>query len=211
MSIFQGQGGDVTVLEDQRYRNTTAPADLGYFAWSSPLDQTTGVSTIAATGVIQAVKVHIAAPQTAFGEASAGQLVTAISVLVQTAGSTLTASQSLVGLYTAAGVLLGSASTDSAAAALSTTFASTGLVKSAALTVASGQSLTVPNGDYYVAIFQVGTTPAIFRGNGTVNVNGALAATASKYATAATGNTTTMPAALGTISAYVGSFWVGLS
>jgi hypothetical protein len=211
MSIWQGQGGDVTVLEDQRYRNATAPADLGYLAWSSPLDLTTGVSTIAASGTIQAAKIHIPAGSAAYGEATVGQAITAITVLVQTGNGTATASQSLVGLYTAAGVLIGSTASNSAAADLATAFASTGIVKSAALTVATGQSLTVPAGDYYIAIFQVATTPAIFRGNGTVNVNGALAATASKYATAATGNTTTMPTALGTISAYVGSFWVAVS
>lgn len=211
MSVFQGNSGDVTVLEDARYRNATAPADLGYIAWSSPLDMTTGVSTIAASGTIQAAKIHIPAGVAAFGNNTVGQTITAISVLVQTANGTATASQSLVGLYTAAGVLLGSTASDSAAADLHTTWGSTGLVKSAALTVASGQSLTVAAGDYYVAIFQVATTPAIFRGNGTVNVNGALAATASKYATAATGNTTAMPTALGTISAYVGSFWVAVS
>jgi hypothetical protein len=182
-------------------------------AWNGPLDTTTGASTIAASGTIQAVKIHLPAPSAAQGaQANIGQTVTAIDVLVQTGNGTPTASQSLVGFYTAAGVLLGSTATNAAAADLGTAFASTGLVKSATLTAATGQSLTsLAAGDYYVAIFQVATTPAILRGWGTVNVNGRLVATASKYATAATGNTTAMPAALGTISAYVGSFWVGIT
>jgi hypothetical protein len=211
MSEFQGFTGDVTALEDRRYRNVTAPADLGYIAWSGPLDMTTGASTIATTGVTQLALVHLEAALASQGSATVGQTVTAIDVLVQTGGSTLTASQSLLGLYTAAGVLLGSANTNAATTDLATAFASTGLIKSAALTAATGQSLTgLPAGDYYVAISQVGTTPAILRGWGNVQVNGRLATTASKYATGST-NTTTLPAAMGTLAAYVGAFWVGLS
>lgn len=211
MSEWGGLTGDVTYLEDAKYRNTTAPADLGFLAHTSPLDQTTGVSTIAASGVIQSAKIHISGPGAAFGaQGTLGTTIATFTVLVQTAGSTLTASQCGFALYSPARALLGSTFSNTAATDLHTALASTGIVSGTLTAAATGSLSNLPAGDYFVAVSQVGTTPAILRGNGTVNVNGLLAAASSKYATNDT-MTTAFPATLGTSTAYVGAFWVGLS
>ncbi|MGA8330448.1 MAG: hypothetical protein WB777_14265 [Mycobacterium sp.] len=207
---FEGVGGDVTYVEQQRFRVANTPSDFGFLEWTYPIDLTSGVSTIASSGVIQSAQIKINAPNVAWGETTGGITIATMSVIVQTAGSTLTASQCGMALYSPSRVLLGSTFANTAATDLHTAFASTGLV-SGTLTAATGQSLAgLANGTYFVAISQVGTTPAIFRGTGTVNVNGLLAASASRYATNDT-MTTAFPTTLGTSSAYNGTFWVGLS
>lgn len=80
--------------------------------------------------------------------------------LVNTQGTGLTAGQNLVGIYNAAGTLLGKSATQESAGVIST-----GL-KEATLTAEAGQSLTVPGGDdywVYAAMLFVGTTPPALR------------------------------------------------
>lgn len=209
-SSFEGRSGDATYLADQRYRGASVPADFGFKSWTLPLDGCGVVSTIAASGVIQSAKIHVEAPDILFGDNHPDPTITTFTVVVKTAGATLTNLQCGFALYSPARVLLGSTFSNAAATDLHTALASTGLV-SGTLTAASTGSLTaLPEGDYFVAVSQVGTTPAILLGNGAVNVNGLLAASASKYATNDT-MTTAFPSTLGTSSAYAGSFFVGLS
>ncbi|WP_282204530.1 hypothetical protein [Kitasatospora fiedleri] len=104
-------------------------------------------------------------------------------------------------MYTAAGSLIASTGDQSAA------WTSTG-TKTMALS--SAQALAA--GDYLIAWYANGTTlPTFLRGLGQSAVNLGLNAAGSRYATAATGQTTAMPASIGTLAGASTAWWAGLS
>lgn len=154
------------------------PADHGLLAFS--LDPAvTNTSSAPASGVMTLVKVRLTAPATP----------ASVLLHITAAGVTLTAGQNLAGLYSAAGVLLGTTADQSAA------WASAGQ-KLMALTPASAGSLTdLPPGVYYIGFLSVGTTPPSFaRASGVGTTNANLAAGSYRFATIGAG-LTALPAA----------------
>jgi len=120
---------------------------------------------------------------------------------VTTAGSTLTASQCLAGLYQS-GTLLGTTADQS------TPWSSTGY-KTMAI---SGGAVAVVAGDVYVAFFANGTTlPTLLRGFNNTAVNGSLASPNLRFATADSGRTTSFPASMGSQSATALTYWAAVS
>lgn len=169
---------------------TWYPVDHGLISWAFDPAHATGTYTLATAGTLYTVDIKVGSAST----------ISNIVYAVTTAGGTLTASQCFVGVYQN-GVLLGTS------AATSTAWASTGL-KTTALT----NPVAVQEGIVTVAFFFNGTTgPTLASGSAAAVVNAGIAATASRFATAATGNTTALPAALGTKAALVQSPWVALS
>lgn len=126
--------------------------------------------------------------------------VSGLNYIVSTAGATLTANQNFLALYDAAGILLAQSADQT------TNFGSTGF-KTASIAV----PVNVAAGNLYVIAWSVGTTPVSLAKAGTTGVNGALAATASRFGTANTGLTTTAPSPLGTVSALAQALWFGIS
>jgi len=163
------------------------PIDHNLISWSSDPALVTGTYTLATAGTLYLVAVKVE-PGT----------VTNVIYNVTTAGSTLTAGQSFVGVYQNGALLGTSAST-------STAWASTGLK-----TTALASPVTVTEGYVYVAFFFNGTTgPTLSAGSTIGNVG--LTAAQSRYSTGATGATTALPAAPGTLAALAASPWVALS
>lgn len=172
-------------------RATFQPTDHGMIAW--PYDPSAAASTtaLATAGTVYLVKVHVPVASS----------VTNIITQVTTAGSTLTAGQCFAGIYQG-GTLLGTTADQA------TAWASTG-VKTMAL---AGGPIAVAAGDVYIAFVFNGTTgPTLPRGNGNALINAGLTAANSRYATADTGVTTTLPSTLGTRTALSVSYWAGLS
>ena len=131
-------------------------------------------------------------------------LVTNILFHFTVAGATLTAGQCFAGLYTSAGVLIGTTA-DQAAAWV------TGGLKTMALTVA--QATTIDT-FYYVAWYAVGTTmPTQTRliNSSSVITNVGLAAPNLRFGIADTGLTTALPDPMGTQTGGATAWWVGLS
>jgi len=172
------------------FAGSAIPSDLGFKGWSGdPSDWRDGIQPVA--GTCWVTKIVLRAPQT----------ISNLHVEVSTAGATLTASQCLIGLYSAAKALLATAPDQSAA------WTSLG-VKTAAIT-----PQVVPIGSCYVVLFGNGTTMPFFRAGNAVAggaQNGILSAANSRFATADTGRTTTLPATLGAFTAQ-GSLWAGVS
>jgi len=110
---------------------------------------------------------------------------------VQTAGSGLTAGQCFAALY------------DSGKNLLQTTADQSGTWNSGGIKNMTISSQAVSAGKLYVGWFYNGTTPPRFLANtsGTNVVNGQLSAANSRFATADTGRTTTMPGSLGAFTA----------
>jgi len=156
--------------------------DLGLSGWSidpSVFGASTPTSVVA--GTVQVIEIFVPTTQT----------VTNIVLQVQTAGVSLTSGQCFAALYDANKNLLQTTADQSA------TWNSGG-VKNMAIT---SQSVTA--GKAYVAWFYNGTTPPRLLANtsGTNVVNGQLSAANSRFDTADTGRTTTMPASLGAFTA----------
>lgn len=148
----------------------------------------------------------------AFKVGSAAAISTLYMVL-QTAGVTLTASQCFVAVFNSSGTLLGSASTNSAATDLATVWAgATGLI-TCTLTVASGQSLTLPAGKYWACAFFNGTTgPKLFSAAPSpyfTAVNAGITGSSSRAATLFTGATTAVPTSA-TFTAGGEALWFGI-
>lgn len=182
-----------TARSEMAAQRGIAPADLGFIAWTYDPQPTagTGSSPFTAGGTLEVQRLRV--PKTS--------LITNLHVYVQTAGATLTAGQCLAGLYDANGNLL------SATGDQSTAWQSTGL-KTMALTTPQ----TIAAGWYDVAVFYRGTTgPAFVRGTSYAFSNGLLTGSNLRSARAATGNTTTMPAALGAKTASTQNYWAALS
>lgn len=173
-------------------RTTWGPDDHGLItAVADPALMQNSQAPAGGAGVLQLVRLHLPVAAT----------ITNVCLWVSTGGSGLTSGQCFAGLYTTSGNLL------SATADQSTAWTSTGL-KSMALS--SSQALTA--GDYYVGFFANGTTlPSFLRGVGSSAGNLGLSAANARFATAATGNTTSMPPSAGTLTGASAAFWAGLS
>jgi Polysaccharide deacetylase len=167
-------------------------ADYGFITMT--MDPAICSNTVNPTaGTLGVARVHVPVAVT----------VTNVLLYVSTAGSGLTSGQNLAGLYNSSGTLLSGTADQTSA------WASTGLK-----TIALTSSQAVAAGDYYIGFFANGTTPPLFAraaASGSV-VNVGLSVANSRFATGVTGNTTTMPASMGTLSPTgTTSFWAALS
>lgn len=166
-------------------------SDQGLLAWSfDPV--AAGATMTLATGVMHVAKIKVTKPCT----------VTSVILYLNTNGTSLTAGQSFLSLYSSSKALL-SSSADQAAAWVG----GAGL-KTINLAVAQA----IPAGYCYVGIYSVGSTPPTFRigGGNLLIVNSGLAAAASRFALADSGLTTAPPSTLGTFTAGTSPLWFGL-
>ncbi|MFD5107128.1 hypothetical protein [Streptomyces cinereoruber] len=196
-------------LTDQDSRITTAvdrigaaeakldynPTDQGLISWT--FDPATNITAQSALTSGQLYMVRLAVRSAA--------TVSTVVVPVGTAGSSLTAGQSLVGLYSPTGTLLAQSADQSA------NWTSTG-VKSVSLT--SPASVTA--GYYVVGVMSNGgTPPSLFRGSnasiGATFPNIGLSAENSRFATHGAG-LTALPSSVSMASRTptTGAVWVGL-
>lgn len=137
----RSSSGDVVNLQDLATLDFQ-PRDHGAVAWTQDPATATGGAT-STGGTVYLMRIAVRQAMT----------ITAIGLVVTTAGATLTTNQNFVGLYNSAGTLL-------ATSADQTTAWGTIGYKSAAI------SQAVTPGYYYVGIVSNGTTPASFlRGN----------------------------------------------
>ena len=168
------------------------PGDHNYLTWNfDPIICQSTSTVLGANGTCYVQKLRIDKTVS----------VTNINAWVLTAGATLTASQCLAGLYDANKNLVGVTGDQSAV------WNSTGH-KTMALT---GGPFSCAPGYYYVVLMANGTTrPAFLRATGNAH-NANLAAASSRWATADTGRTTTLPATLGAFTAAANPYWVALS
>lgn len=172
-------------------------SDQGLVAWAYDPVMSTGTITLA-TGVLQVVKIMLPIPQL--------YTITNIIVDVQTAGSSLTSGQNLVGLYDSSGALL------SGSADQTTSWGGTG-TKTIALT--SAQAVIGGSGRWvWVGILSNGATPATFRRQGTAAtmINAGLtAANGFRFGAYSSGLTSLPTITVASVTASGGSIWVGLS
>lgn len=181
----------LTDIEDT-INGTVEPGDHGLLAWNmDPIICQSTSTVLGANGTCYVQKLRLDKTVS----------VTNIVAWVLTAGATLTASQCLAGLYDGSKNLVGVTGDQSA------TWNSTG-AKTMAL---SGGPFSCAPGVYYVVLMANGTTrPAFLRATGNAhNVN--LAAASSRWASADTGRTTSLPATLGAFTATANPYWVALS
>lgn len=166
--------------------------DHGLIAWSYDCGLAGASSILTAAGTIHTVKLKLRKPAS----------ITNILIHVATAGSGLTASQCLAAVFQN-GARLGVTADQSGV------WNSTG-VKTMAI---SGGPVAADAGEVVVGFYANGTTlPTFTRSASSATlVNAGLAAASSRYGTADTGRTTSMPTTLGTIAAAAASYWVALS
>lgn len=173
---------------------TFTPADHGLVTWTHDPATLRSASNATTSGTVYLCKVKVV-------ERSA--VVSNVIVGIEAAGATLTAGQSLVGLYNSSGTRLAQSADQSA------NWTSTGL-KTIALTAA--QTLAV--GSYYVAILSVGTTPPQFAmgAGGSTSVNAGLTTATARFLTGPTAQTS-LPASitLGSQTPTSGARWAALS
>jgi hypothetical protein len=168
-----------------------APADHGLLGWTFDPIIANANGSLAAAGTISTAQIHV--PKAVS--------VTNVLLYVAEAGVLLTSGQCFAALFQA-GALIG-VSADQASAWQS------GGVKTMAL---AGGPFALAAGDIVIAWFANGTTlPKFSRQAGIALVNVGLAAASSRFGTADTGRTTTMPSTLGTIAAASNSWWAGIS
>ena len=169
----------------------TAP-DHGFLTWADNPLLFSNINTVPTAGTLFLVRVHLPVAAT----------VTNVCLWVSTLGTGLTPGQNFAGLYNSSGTLL-------SATADQTTPWGTATLKIMALTAA--QSCAA--GDYYVGFFQTGSANLAFSraalGQSLVNVN--LSSATSRFATGATGNTTSMPSSAGTLTSSATAYWAALS
>lgn len=173
---------------------TFTPADQGLLTWTHDPATLRSASNATTSGTVYLSKVKIVNRAT---------VVTNVLIGIEAAGATLTAGQSLVGLYNSSGTRLAVSADQSA------NWTSTGL-KTIALT--APQTLAV--GSYYVAILSVGTTPPQFAmgAGGSTNINAGLSTGAARFLTGPTAQTS-LPASitLGSQTVSTGARWAALS
>ncbi len=172
---------------------SSAPADLGYLAWTFPPKVANNSFVMPTAGRLELARIR---------RVPAGT-VTNIVIHLIVAGGTLTAGQCFAALYTTAGARVG-VTTDRAAS-----WASTGRK---VMALAAPYAHT--GGDLYAGWWFNGTTgPALARASGLDNVflNSALASPNMDHCTADTGLTTTAPDPFGTQTGSSIAFWVALS
>jgi hypothetical protein len=189
-------GSYATVLARLDALESMAPRPAwagGFLAWTYDPHVCTVGTAPAANGTVHVVRLWTPQPIS----------VTNVHLYVMTAGATLTAGQNFAALYDGTKALLGTSSDASAV------WNTTGL-KTHALV---GGPDTVPAGDFFVAYFATATTrPAFARVAASSPLsNGRLSAPNSRWATADTGRTTSMPATLGTFTGYGTSVWAAVS
>lgn len=169
------------------------PTEHSLIAWSyDPMAVQSGTKWTT-NGTIYLTKLHIPIAQS----------VTNIIFYFTAAGATLTAGQNFAGIYQS-GTLLGSTADQQ------TNWQSSGL-KTMAI---SGGPIAVAAGDLYIAFFGNGTTlPTMGRSGSQSSViaNVGLLATASRFGSADTGRTTTLPATLGTVAGISDTYWAAIS
>jgi hypothetical protein len=189
--------GQVATVDYDRFacmaRNAVAMRAQGYYAETYPRGAIAG-STVSVNGTIHFGAVGLLA----------GDVVTAVSVYVQTLASGFSGTGVTLGLYTKSGALCAS-SADAQAA-----FGSTGM-KTTAMTT----PYTVPSDDlYYAAILSVASTPPVLlRGSSGISGGGWLAVSPSVYGGF---GTDTSEAALGaqqtiSFSGLAISYWMAIS
>ena len=186
--------GSTTIAAGQghvhpRYHWTAS--DFGYITATFPPEYANAQSAIPTSGTIYGGKLHLPVAAS----------ITNVIFYIVTAGGTLTSGQCFAALYQA-GTQIGVTADQSG------TWTSTGF-KTMAL--ASGP-FNVSAGDIQVVFFSNGTTnprPAAAASAGIVN--GALSNANSKFFSADTGRTTTMPGTLAAASAYGNSLFLAVS
>jgi len=150
-----------------------AAHDMGYAAWAYDPDAgSAGVSArLITVSTLNLIGLNVRVPVT----------MSNITLVLAANGSGLTAGECFVGLYSGAGLLLGSSADQAAnwgAGAVKT--------MNAALTAQSAGSLTLTPGFYYVGILGNGTTMPSFESAANYNVqwaNGRLTAATARYGT----------------------------
>jgi hypothetical protein len=182
-------------LSDLRIRGWQ-PADSGFLSWNydPALGSGTG-SALATAGLVYVIKLW--APATTISN---------VHLWMTAAGGTLTSGQCFAALYDATKAQVGSTSADQSGTGAG--WAGTTALK----TIAVG-SWANPTAQFcFVALFFNGTTgPAFLRNSNAGSVNAGLSAANSRFATADTGRTTTMPGLLGTFTAINAGYWAALS
>lgn len=168
------------------------PGDHGMITWSADPGLINQVAILPTAGQVNLIKVHVPVATT----------ITNIILSISTAGATLTSGQNFAALYSGAGALL------SATADQSTSWATAAMK---VIPLSTPQSVAV--GDYYIAFYANGTTLPTFRSGGSAGsiANANLSLAASRFGTADTGRTTSMPSTLAAIAATSVSWWGGLS
>ena len=174
--------------------STTVAGDLGLIAWTFDPVGGTSASTNLANGQQFLAAVYLRSTVT----------ISKLWWILNSAGVTPTAGQNWGSLYNAAGTLLANAAADS-------TVTLTGPVS-----VTLGTPVTVPAGMYWVSVVNNAATPAqLGRSSAAVVGNGTPNQTAAnlRFATNATGITTTMPATIVPASnvATGAAFWAAVS
>lgn len=168
-----------------------SPEDQNFFTWTQDPATCTAGQLVPAAGTANFARLHLPEAKT----------VSNLTMFVSTAGSGLTTGQNFAALFNSSKVLL------STTADQSTAWASTGTK-----TMALSASQTCAAGDYFLVFFSNGTTlPTFLRGVSQSAVNAGLTSSTSRYGTADTGLTTTMPSTLGTLSGSSNSWWGALS
>lgn len=179
-------------LSNPAQRTDWSPPDQGLVGWSYDPSACTAASIMPTAGTLNVVKIKLAGPT----------LVTAIQMLLQTAGGTLTAGQCFAMVFDSAGTRVG------VTADMAATWAGSPAYKD--------MPLTAPvqiNGPYCsVGLYGNGTTLPTWRLSvasatpGNTNLTPATA----RYGYADTGLTTTPPTTLGTITTIGLPWWIGL-
>lgn len=170
------------------------PSDAGLLACSFDPAAGAGITTMATAGRLEVVRLSRVPVGT----------ITNIHFSVFTAGSGLTSGQCFAALFNAAGTLL------------SATADQSGVWNSAAtvwktMPLAAAQ-VNAAVADFFVAWYYNGTTgPTLIRGASSISVNSGLSGSNSRFATADTGRTTSMPSSLGALTASSLSWLVALS
>jgi hypothetical protein len=169
-----------------------APYDHNLLAWSfSPTEVQVG-AFLSAAGTLNVIRVHLPIAAT----------VNNILVTLAALGGTLTSGQCFAGIYDTAGTLKATTADQSATWSGSTGNKTMALTGSVALAAA----------DYYIGLVANGTTmPKFIQGGSFATVNIGLTASTARFGNAATGVTTALPGAMGTLSSSTNTFWVGLS
>lgn len=177
ISTLQGQmttaQADITALQGR----SNDSAVQGFISWDYDPENVSGSGNILTSGTIYLHKLYL----------QAGTTVNSIAAGIQVAGSTLTAGQSLMGIYNSAGTRVGVTADQSAS------WVSPGY-KSAALT--SPYSV-VTAGFHHIALLSVGTTPPTFYSTNAPSslFNGNTSGATLRHATNATAQTT-LPSSL---------------
>lgn len=183
---------DITPTQPQL--NDWRASDAGYIAWAYDPSMASTNTTLASDGVVYTVRLKL----------RNAALITNVVMIVTGAGVGLTANQCLAGIYNGVGgTLLGTTADQSTA----------WLTQGEKTMAIAGGPVVAPAGDLVVAFFtNGGTKPGFSRVTNTASqINAGLSAANSRFGTADTGRTTSLPATLGTISALGVNYWCAVS